>query len=353
MKNKFLSILLIFTAIYSHGQRTIPGGGTSGQVLTISGGTGKLIWSTPATAAAWGGISGTLSSQTDLQNALNLKLNKSDTLHLTFSTPIRRNGDVISIPAATSSVNGYLSYLDWTTFNSKQAALVSATNIKTINGSSILGSGDLTVTDATKLPLAGGTMTGDIQTSANIRPTVNYGQNLGQAAKMFDKVYCYELNIYNSKLRITETSNIATLFGTSGIDFSNIGNYNLRMGTDGHNKFPTSPPLTANYGLASFGNGAFDGTTAGFFTGSANGTVIAANITGSADLVNLEKSGVNRFKVDNDGNTTAVKYCLTDLNTAPASASATGTKGEIRVTATYIYVCTATNTWVRAALSTW
>ena len=32
---------------------------------------------------------------------------------------------------------------------------------------------------------------------------------------------------------------------------------------------------------------------------------------------------------------------------------ATGTKGEIRVTATHIYVCTATNTWVRSALATW
>lgn len=41
------------------------------------------------------------------------------------------------------------------------------------------------------------------------------------------------------------------------------------------------------------------------------------------------------------------------LDTAPASATATGTAGEIRVTATHIYVCTATNTWVRTALATW
>lgn len=39
--------------------------------------------------------------------------------------------------------------------------------------------------------------------------------------------------------------------------------------------------------------------------------------------------------------------------TAPASATAAGVVGEIRVTSTYIYVCTATNTWVRAALATW
>ncbi len=37
----------------------------------------------------------------------------------------------------------------------------------------------------------------------------------------------------------------------------------------------------------------------------------------------------------------------------PASATATGTAGEICWDADYIYVCTATNTWKRAALSTW
>ncbi len=46
---------------------------------------------------------------------------------------------------ASSSVSGILTSADWNTFNNKQAALVSATNIKTINGSSILGSGDLVV----------------------------------------------------------------------------------------------------------------------------------------------------------------------------------------------------------------
>ena len=41
------------------------------------------------------------------------------------------------------------------------------------------------------------------------------------------------------------------------------------------------------------------------------------------------------------------------LATAPATAGAAGTIGEFRMTADYIYVCTATNTWKRSALSTW
>jgi hypothetical protein len=39
--------------------------------------------------------------------------------------------------------------------------------------------------------------------------------------------------------------------------------------------------------------------------------------------------------------------------TTPASATATGTTGTIVWDADYVYVCTATNTWKRAAIATW
>jgi hypothetical protein len=51
----------------------------------------------------------------------------------------------LNVPTASAANRGVLSSADWSTFNGKQAALVSATNIKTINGATILGSGDLTV----------------------------------------------------------------------------------------------------------------------------------------------------------------------------------------------------------------
>lgn len=38
---------------------------------------------------------------------------------------------------------------------------------------------------------------------------------------------------------------------------------------------------------------------------------------------------------------------------APASASDTGTAGEVRWDASYLYICTATNTWKRVAIATW
>ena len=37
----------------------------------------------------------------------------------------------------------------------------------------------------------------------------------------------------------------------------------------------------------------------------------------------------------------------------PASASAPGTVGQLAYNSTYLYVCVATNTWVRASLSGW
>jgi len=38
---------------------------------------------------------------------------------------------------------------------------------------------------------------------------------------------------------------------------------------------------------------------------------------------------------------------------APATATSTGTAGDIRYDANYVYVCVATNTWKRSALATW
>jgi hypothetical protein len=50
-----------------------------------------------------------------------------------------------NLPIASATNTGKLSNGDWSIFNGKQDLLVSATNIKTINGSSILGSGNLVI----------------------------------------------------------------------------------------------------------------------------------------------------------------------------------------------------------------
>lgn len=65
----------------------------------------------------------------------------SSTVENSTSTPVI----TLNVPTASATNRGVLSSTDWSFFNAKQAALVSGTNIKTINGNSLLGSGDLTI----------------------------------------------------------------------------------------------------------------------------------------------------------------------------------------------------------------
>lgn len=69
---------------------------------------------------------------------------------LSASAPLQYNNTTgaFSITQATTSTDGYLSSTDWNTFNGKQDTLVSGTNIKTINGDSILGSGNELIFEA-------------------------------------------------------------------------------------------------------------------------------------------------------------------------------------------------------------
>ena len=41
------------------------------------------------------------------------------------------------------------------------------------------------------------------------------------------------------------------------------------------------------------------------------------------------------------------------MTSVPASATAAGTKGDIAQDDSYLYVCTAANTWKRVAIATW
>jgi hypothetical protein len=56
-----------------------------------------------------------------------------------------QNGDTLYLPFVDADSAGALTAADYVTLMAKQAALVSGTNIKTINGNSILGSGDLVI----------------------------------------------------------------------------------------------------------------------------------------------------------------------------------------------------------------
>ena len=75
---------------------------------------------------------------------------------ITATSPLVASGSTgaitLSIPAATSGVDGYLTSTNWSTFNGKQPELQSGVNIKTINSNSILGSGNLVISGGAANP---------------------------------------------------------------------------------------------------------------------------------------------------------------------------------------------------------
>ena len=117
--------------------------GNAGKFLTTDG--TNPSWVTSSTSASWGTITGVLSDQVDLQSALNLKAPLNSPTFI---------GTVSGITAAmvglgnvdnTSDINKPISTATQTALNLKQDTLVSGSNIKTINSTTIVGSGDLAV----------------------------------------------------------------------------------------------------------------------------------------------------------------------------------------------------------------
>lgn len=88
-----------------------------------------------------------------------------------------------------------------------------------------------------------------------------------------------------------------------------------------------------------------------------NWIVVTANATFGTDIslapsggqINL---GANAI-ASTSGQLQASQFKLSALNSAPVNSSDTGTLGEIKIDANYIYICTATNTWKRTALTAW
>lgn len=102
-------------------------------------------------------------------------------------------------------------------------------------------------------------------------------------------------------------------------------------------------------------------------TTGGNNTIIGGFVgsTTLTGVVAINAAGTNRIYVDSSGNvgfgttspTGNIDHTGSTLrlrtSRTPASASATGNAGEICWDSNYVYVCVATNTWKRAALSTW
>lgn len=119
---------------------------------------------TESTVSGWGFTknTGTYSKpsggipKTDLASAVQTSLGKADTALQSFTE---------TDPVFTASAAHGISSSDITSWNGKQAALVSGTNIKTINNESLLGSGNITVVATETDPVFSGSPAANILTS--------------------------------------------------------------------------------------------------------------------------------------------------------------------------------------------
>lgn len=127
-------------------------------------------------------------------------------------------------------------------------------------------------------------------------------------------------------------TNASATTGTGGA----AGNITMTGGTGG-NATSTTTSTGGTGGTTTISSGSGGNATAGTTrTGGDAGDIVFTTGTG----------GTGTTAVGRDGR------MIFPIKTAPATATSTGTAGEIRFTTTGIYICTATNTWIKCTGAT-
>jgi hypothetical protein len=107
-------------------------------------------------------------------------------------------------------------------------------------------------------------------------------------------------------------------------------------------------------------NTTISNTTGDLYVTDSNGNIYIQAKSGEQSIVafadgavDLYHNNVKKLETTTSGITVSGSNINLSTSNTPASATATGTTGDIRWDADYIYVCVATNTWKRSAISTW
>ena len=127
--------------------------------------------------------------------------------------------------------------------------------------------------------------------------------------------------------------------GNSAIGIQGGGGYLQLNGQNGIYTFSS-----ASIGITLTALKLASSTVFGFTSGNGIGTLDIGLSRTAAGVVKVTDGSTG------DG-TISAQHRL--VGTAPATASSTGTAGDIRYDASYIYICIASNTWKRAAITTW
>jgi hypothetical protein len=261
-----------------NGSTVGPFGTGSGSVTSITATTpltGGVITTTGSIgiAQASGSVNGYLSS-TDWTTFYG-KENA-----LTFSSPLSRTTNTISMPAATSIVNGYLTSTDWSAFNAR-------------------------------LPLAGGTMTGKINTAASSVSSagLRLPHGVAPSSPANGDIWTTTTGIYTQingstfgPLASSEFNHFA-LGGNSFATVSTLGtndNFDLAFETNGAEKLRIS-----STGNVAIGTSTFDAT-------NPEKLLVNAGTTTSVNAI-YAKGTVNNYFQTNIQNLSAATHATTDI----------------------------------------
>lgn len=219
----------------------------------------------------------------------------------------------LNIPTASATNRGALSSTDWSTFNGKQAALTSGTNIKTVNSTTLLGSGNLSVGTVTSVggtgTVAGLTLTGTVTSTGNLTlggtlsvnlgsqvtstlPIANGGTGGTTARDAWDNLTTYTAT-NSASVSLTNASNyIQHVYGGSGTTFT----------------LPSTSTMT-------FGEG--------FYIINNSGQTTTVNTSTSALVGTIPTGGAMRLHVTNTGSNAATSwFALRDIDSITGTGSA-------------------------------
>jgi hypothetical protein len=298
------------------GSITINYGGTSASGITATGNTGPLASSTAVL---------TITPTTDFNGTvvLSIKTISTSTASSTFST----SGGTANIEIrANSGINN--------TFIGLQSGRRNTTGGSNTFIGIISGRDNTTGNDNTYL----GSGVGIVNTTSNANTFIGSNTGASNISIGFNTFLGNNAGLSNT------LGNSNTFLGRSAGQNITTGFQNVMIGNDA-GRFITGGSTSNTTSFSSI----FIGVSTRAAADSQGNQIVIGN--GTTGL------GSNTTIIGTTATTTTALYgnirLVSGMGTAPASATATGTTGDIVVTAGFIYVCTATNTWVRTALTTW
>ena len=229
--------------------------------------TQVIQWNSSTSQWVPGTVSGTVTSVA----ALTLGTTGTD-LSSSVATGTTTPVITLNVPTASAVNRGALSSTDWSTFNGKQASLVSGTNIKTVNGTSLLGSGDVGTISVSY----GGTGATSLTSGYLVKGN---GTSAASASIIYDS---------GSNIGIN-----ATLPGATGFtSFLALGNNNAGIGNLAANIIGVATNNTERMRIDASGNVGIGTSSPGAKLDIA-GTLLTSSTIATADGIGLKWGGLS------------------------------------------------------------